>query len=132
MVCHGLVVPRIGTIGDFHGVAKPVPVVVGIEMVLDAVSVQVLHYVCNVDDEGLCQRGVVLVCCLCAYVQGCGVCLVVEGCGGSEGAVGVQGEEVVVLRTIAVGEGQDMARVGVGIGYREVSDYRSFNLILGD
>ena len=68
-------------------------------MILYAVTVQVLHYVCDVDDEGLCQRGVVLVGRPYAYVQGCCVCLVVEGGGGSEAAVDVDGEEVVVLGT---------------------------------
>ena len=48
---------------------------------------------------------VVLVGCLDAYVQGCGVGLVVEGGGGSESAVGVDGEQVVVLGAVAVGEG---------------------------
>ena len=73
-------------------VAEPVPVVVRIGVVLYAVSVQVFHYVGNVDDEGLCQRGVVFVGCLYPDVQGCGVGLVVEGGGGAEGAVGIQGE----------------------------------------
>ena len=55
-------------VGKFLGIGKAVPVVVGIGVVLYAVAVQVLHYVCDVDDEGLCQRGVVLVGCLYADV----------------------------------------------------------------
>ena len=69
-------------------------------MILYAVAVQVLHYVGQVDDEGLCQRGVVFVGCLDSYAQGCGVGLVVEGAGGSEGAVGVDAEQVVVLGAV--------------------------------
>ena len=83
MVGHGCCVPRVGSVGDFRSVAEPVPVVVGIDVILGAVPVQVLHYVGDVDDEGLCQRGVVLVGRPYAYVQGCGVGLVVEGGGGS-------------------------------------------------
>ena len=55
----------------------------------------------------------------------CGVCLVVESGGGSEGAVGVDGvngEQVVVLRAVAVGEGQGDRCVGVGVGGVQISD----------
>jgi hypothetical protein len=132
LVGHGLVVPRVRSIGDFRNVAEAVPVVVGIGVVLYAVSVQVFHYVGNGYDEGLCQRGVVLVCCLYAYVQGGGVGLVVEGCGGSDGAVGVDGEQVVVLGTIAVGEGQGYGCVDIGIRRVEFAYDSPCNLVLGD
>ena len=63
-----------------------------------------------------------LVCCLDPYVQRCGVGLVVEDRSGFEGAVGIQGEEVVVLRAVAVGEGQGDRRVGIGVGGVQISD----------
>ena len=55
--------------------------------------------------KAFANEGVVLVGRPYAYVQGCGVGLVVEGGGGSEAAVDVDGEEVVVLGAVAVGEG---------------------------
>ena len=53
----------------------------------------------------------------------CGVLLVVEGGGGTEGAVGVYGEEVVVEGgNVGVGDEGDGGVVGVGVGDEEASD----------
>ena len=85
-------IPRVGPVGDFHGVAEPVPVVVGIEMIFYAVAVQVLHHIGHGDGEGFLQRGVLVVGHLYPYVEG-GVCLVIEDRRGADGAVGIKGEE---------------------------------------
>ena len=64
-----------------------------------------------------------------SHVHGGDIGFVVEGGGGSKTAVGIDTEQVVVLRTVAVGQGQGDRCVGVGVGYVESADDCSCNLV---
>ena len=66
------------------------------------------------------HAGVVLVCGSSTDTE-CRVGLVVEDGGGFQGAVGIDCEELVVGRAVAVGEGKGEGGVGVGIGGVELA-----------
>ena len=100
-------------------------------MVLDAVLVEVLHDVGDRYRECLLKAGVGIVRCLGPDAEG-GVGFVVEDGGGLQGAVGIDGEQVVVGGAVAFDEGECVGGVGVGIGGVELAHDGSRGQILGD
>ena len=129
LVGHRARISWVGTVGDFGRVGEPVPIVVGIGVVLDAVLVEILYHICDGYGEVFLYLRIVLVANFCSDGEG-RVGLEVKDRCRSEGSVSVDDEQVVGIRSIHQSEGKGGVRIRIG-GVQFPHD-RSRRLILCD